>query len=145
MVLKYNEKVIEHFRNPRNAGVLEDATVSATEGSLACGDMMTLYLKVENDIIVDIRFESYGCAANIATASVLTELAKGKSIEEAEKITWDDVVEALGGLPTIKFHCSSLAVDTLKAAIKRYREMVEKGEIDEGGGEVRHTQKRAVQ
>lgn len=141
MVLKYNERVIEHFRNPKNAGVIEDATVNATEGSLACGDMMTIYLKIEDNIIKDIKFESYGCAANIATASVLTEMAKGKSVEEAEKITWDMVVDALGGLPFIKYHCSSLAVDTLKSALKKYKEMVERGELDVNG-ELRHTKKR---
>ena len=141
MVIKYNEKVIEHFRNPRNAGVLEGADVTATEGSLACGDMMTIYLMVEEGIIADVKFESYGCAANIATASIVTELAKGKTLDEAEKIKWNDVVEALGGLPQIKFHCSTLAVDTLHAAIKKYREMVAKGEIGERGGEMRHTEK----
>ncbi len=137
MVLKYNDKVIDHFQNPRNVGSMEDASVSATEGSVACGDMMTIYLKVDNDIIKDVKFESYGCAANIATASVVTELAKDKTLDEAKAITWNDVVEALEGLPKIKYHCSSLAVETLHAAVDKYKEMVEKGEI----GEMRHTEK----
>lgn len=141
MVLKYNDKVIDHFRNPRNVGSMEDASVSATEGSVACGDMMTIYLKVENEIIVDVKFESYGCAANIATASVVTELAKDKTLDEAKAITWNDVVEALEGLPKIKYHCSSLAVETLHAAVDKYKEMVKKGEIEEKGGEMRHTEK----
>ena len=123
MVIKYSQKVIEHFRNPRNAGEMPDPTVAATEGSLACGDMMTLYLKIEDGVIVDAKFESYGCAANIATASVLTEMIKGKTVEEAEKITWNDIVDALDGLPAIKYHCSTLSIDTLKSALKKYRDM----------------------
>ena len=120
MVYKYTNKVMEHFKNPRNIGALEGADAKATEGSLACGDMMTFYLKVKDGILEDVSFESYGCAANIATGSVLTELIKGKPLEEVKKVTWDDVVEALGGLPQIKFHCSHLAIDTLHAAIKEY-------------------------
>ena len=138
MVLKYTDKVLDHFRNPRNTGAMEDATVEATEGSLACGDMMTIYLKIVDDIIVDIRFESYGCAANIATGSVLTEMVKGKSIEEAKRITWNDVVEALGGLPQIKYHCSTLSIDTLHAAIAVYERRKEVGEDIE---EIRHTER----
>ena len=138
MVLKYTEKVLDHFRNPRNIGAMEDATVEATEGSLACGDMMTIYLKIVEDIIVDIRFESYGCAANIATGSVLTEMVKGKSIEEAKKITWNDIVETLGGLPQIKYHCSTLSIDTLHEAIAEYERKKKSGEDIE---EIRHTEK----
>ncbi|AEH50987.1 iron-sulfur cluster assembly scaffold protein [Pseudothermotoga thermarum] len=119
-MLKYTELVLDHFKNPRNMGRMEDADVTATEGSIACGDMMTVYLKIENDRIVDIKFESYGCAANIATASMMTEVVKGMTIEEAKKITWKDIVERLGGLPQIKYHCSNLAVDTLKKAIEEY-------------------------
>ena len=118
MVLKYNEKVIDHFRNPRNAGQMEGADASATEGSLACGDMMTMYIKLDGDRIADAKFESYGCAANIATGSILTELVIGKTVEEASALTWKDVVEEMGELPTIKHHCASLAVETLQKAIK---------------------------
>ncbi len=122
MVYRYTEKVIEHFRHPHNTGKIEDANAVATEGSLACGDMMTIYLKVKNDRIEDVKFESYGCAANIATASMVTEMVKDRTLEEAEKITWKDIVEELGGLPTVKNHCSNLAVETLHSAIKEYRE-----------------------
>ena len=99
---------------------METADAKATEGSLACGDMMTFYLKVEDGVITDISFESYGCAANIATGSVLSEMVKGMTLEEARQITWDVVVEKLGGLPQIKNHCSHLAIDTLHSAIKEY-------------------------
>lgn len=120
----YNDIVLEHFKNPRNTGRIEDADGKATEGSPACGDMVSLYLKVnpETKIITDIKFESYGCASNIATGSIITELAKGKTIEEAKKITWKEASEALGGLPKIKVHCSVLAVEVLKSAILNYEE-----------------------
>jgi len=117
MTMKYNEKVLEHFKNPRNAGEMQNPDASATEGSLACGDMMTIYIKLEGDVIADIMFQSYGCAANIATGSVLTEMVKGKTIEEARKVTWEDVVGALGDLPAIKYHCSNLAIETLQKAV----------------------------
>ncbi len=120
MVYKYTNTVIEHFRNPRNIGELKNADAKATEGSIACGDMMTIYLKVRNGRIEDISFESYGCAANIATGSMLTEIVKGKTLEEAKKVEWKDVVEALGGLPQIKYHCSHLAIETLRKAIAEY-------------------------
>lgn len=135
MVLKYTEKVLDHFRNPRNAGEMNDATTEATEGSLACGDMMTIYLKIENDTIVDAKFESYGCAANIATGSMLTEMIKGKSIEYAENLTWDDLVHALDDLPQIKYHCSTLSIETLHSALKKYRES------NDGTNEIHHTEK----
>ena len=122
MVYRYTEKVVEHFRNPHNTGKIEDADAVATEGSMACGDVMTIYIKEKDGVIEDIKFESYGCAANIATASMVTDIVKGKSLEEAEKLSWKDIVEELGGLPAIKYHCSNLAVDTLHSAIRTLRE-----------------------
>ena len=124
MPLPYSELVMEHFRNPRNVGRIEDADAKAMEGSPACGDMVAVYLKVdaETQRIDDISFESYGCASNIATGSIITELAKGKTIEEAKDISWKQASDALGGLPPIKTHCSVLAVDGLRAAIQNYEE-----------------------
>ncbi|NLE76800.1 MAG: DUF59 domain-containing protein, partial [Chloroflexi bacterium] len=112
------------FRNPRNVGRMDDADAKAVEGSPACGDMVAVYLKIdpESQRIEDIKFESYGCASNIATGSIITELAKGKTIEEAEQISWKNATEALGGLPALKTHCSVLAVDGLRAAIQNYKE-----------------------
>lgn len=126
MVYRYTKKVIEHFKNPKNTGKIEDADAVATEGSLACGDMMTIYIKEKDDVIEEVKFESYGCAANIATASMVTQIVKGKTLDEAEKITWKDIVDELGGLPTIKNHCSNLAVETLHSAIRVLREKKEK-------------------
>lgn len=124
MPFPYNDIVLEHFKNPRNIGQIEDADGKATEGSPACGDMVSLYLKVDpvTKVITDIKFESYGCASNIATGSIITELAKGKTIDEAKKITWKEASEALGGLPSIKVHCSVLAVEALRSAILNYEE-----------------------
>jgi len=124
MPLPYSEKVMEHFRNPHNVGRIEDADAKSIEGSPACGDMVAVYLKVDPESlrIVDIKFESYGCASNIATGSIITEMAKGKTLEEAKKISWKQASEALGGLPPIKTHCSILAVDGLRAAIENYEE-----------------------
>ncbi len=124
MPLPYSEIVMEHFRNPRNVGRIEDADAKAIEGSPACGDMVAVYLRVdpETQVITDIKFESYGCASNIATGSIITELAKGKTLEEAKKITWEEASKALGGLPPVKVHCSVLAVDGLRAAIQNYEE-----------------------
>ncbi len=116
----YSEKVLEHFRNPRNVGVIEDADGVGTVGNPVCGDLMTMYIKVENDRIVDIKFQTFGCGAAIATSSMATELAKGKTLEEALKITKQTVAEALGGLPPQKMHCSNLAADALKRAIADY-------------------------
>jgi NifU-like protein involved in Fe-S cluster formation/metal-sulfur cluster biosynthetic enzyme len=115
---------MEHFRNPRNVGRMEDPDAKSIEGSPACGDMVAVYLQVDEktQTITDIKFESYGCASNIATGSIITELAKGKTLEEAKKITWKQASEALGGLPPIKTHCSVLAVDGLQAAIQNYEE-----------------------
>lgn len=124
MALPYSEKVMEHFRNPRNVGRIEDADAKSVEGSPACGDMVAVYLKVDSETkrIQDIKFESYGCASNIATGSIITELAKGKTLDEAKAISWQQASEALGGLPPIKTHCSVLAVDGLRAAIQNYEE-----------------------
>ena len=124
MVFPYNETVLEHFRNPRNVGRMDNPDGKATEGSPACGDMVTVYLKVEPETkkITDIKFESYGCASNIATGSIITELAKGRTLEEAKKISWKEASEALGGLPPIKAHCSVLAVEGLRGAIQNYEE-----------------------
>jgi NifU-like protein involved in Fe-S cluster formation len=115
---------MEHFRKPRNVGRIEDADAKSVEGSPACGDMVAVYLKVdpEQERIEDIKFESYGCASNIATGSIITELAKGRTLSEAKEITWKEASEALGGLPPIKTHCSVLAVDGLRAAIENYEE-----------------------
>jgi nitrogen fixation NifU-like protein len=121
MPLPYNPKVLELFKNPKNLGKMEDATVIAVAGNPLCGDMITFYLKINNqEIIEKASFESYGCAANIATSSIVTEMIKGISLEDAWKITWKSVAEAVGGLPSIKFHCGVLAVGALKRAIKKY-------------------------
>ena len=124
MPLPYSDIVMEHFRNPRNVGRIENPDAHATEGSPACGDMVSVYLKVDEQThrIEDIKFESYGCASNIATGSIITELAKGKTLDEAKKITWQEASQALGGLPAIKAHCSVLAVDGLRSAIQNYEE-----------------------
>lgn len=124
MKFPYNEKVLEHFRNPKNVGKMENPDGKAIEGSPACGDMVAVYIKVnpETKVIEDIKFESYGCASNIATGSIITELAKGKTIEEAKKITWKQAAEELGGLPPVKVHCSVLAVEGLREAIRDYEE-----------------------
>jgi nitrogen fixation protein NifU and related proteins len=124
MKFPYNEKVLEHFKNPRNVGVIDDPDGKSTEGSPACGDMVSVYIKVDEDKkkIKDVKFQSYGCASNIATGSIITELAKGKTLEEAKNISWKQASDALGGLPKIKTHCSVLAVDGLRAAIQNYEE-----------------------
>jgi len=124
MKFPYNEKVLEHFRHPRNVGKIEDADGKAMEGSPACGDMVSVQIKVNEKTkrIQDIKFESYGCASNIATGSIITELAKGKTLEEAKKISWKQASDELGGLPAIKAHCSVLAVEGLRSAIRNYEE-----------------------
>jgi nitrogen fixation NifU-like protein len=121
MPLPYNPKVLELFKNPKNLGKMDGATVVAIAGNPLCGDMITFYLKInDKDMIEKASFESYGCAANIATSSIVTEMVKGKSLEEAWKITWKSVAEAVGGLPSVKFHCGILAVGALKRAIRKY-------------------------
>lgn len=120
--LPYSPKVIELFRNPKNLGRLEDANAQAVAGSLACGDMIAVYLKIndEKQVIEKATFESYGCAANIAAASTMTEMVKGKALREAWKITWRKISDELGGLPSVKFHCGILAVGALRRAIRAY-------------------------
>jgi len=118
----YNEKVIDYFMHPRNAGKLEDANAIGEVGNPTCGDVMKIYLKIndDNEVIEDIKFETFGCAAAIATSSMVTEMVKGKTISDAMKITNKDVAEALGGLPEIKLHCSLLAQQGLEAAVADY-------------------------
>ncbi len=118
----YTEKVMEHFRNPHNMGEIEDADGVGTVGNPVCGDMMTIYIKVKDNRIADIRFKTFGCGAAIATSSMITELARGKTLEEAMKITRANVADSLGGLPPVKMHCSNLAADGLHAAIENYIE-----------------------
>jgi len=120
--LPYNPKVLDLFRNPKNLGKMEDATVTAVAGNPACGDMITFYLKInEHEVIERATFESYGCAANIATSSIVTEMVRGLSLKSAwEDITWKRVTEEVGGLPSIKFHCGVLAVGALRRAIRKY-------------------------
>jgi nitrogen fixation NifU-like protein len=120
--MMYSEKVLDHFRNPRNVGEIEDADGVGTVGNPVCGDMMSIYIKVEDDRIADVKFRTFGCGAAIATTSMTTELAKGKTLEEAMEITRQDVADELGGLPPVKMHCSNLAADALHEAIKDYKE-----------------------
>lgn len=116
----YNEKVIEVFRNPKNVGEIENADGVGTVGNASCGDIMQISLKIENDIIVDAKFKTFGCTAAIATSSTATEMVKGLTIEEALKVTNKKVVETLGGLPAQKLHCSVLAEEAIKKAIEDY-------------------------
>lgn len=116
----YSEKVMDHFTNPRNCGEIPDASGIGNVGNVICGDVMRMYIKVENDIIVDVKFKTMGCGAAIATSSMVTEMVKGKTVEEALKISNRAVAEALGGLPPQKLHCSVLAEQALTAAIKDY-------------------------
>ncbi|HOJ70549.1 MAG TPA: Fe-S cluster assembly scaffold protein NifU [Syntrophorhabdaceae bacterium] len=117
----YNETVMDHFMNPRNMGEIENPDAVAEVGNNVCGDTMKIYLKIEDNRIVDVKFKTFGCGAAIASSSMTTELVKGKTIEEALKITNQQVSEALGGLPPAKQHCSVLAEDALRAAIEEYR------------------------
>lgn len=116
----YSEKVMEHFKNPRNVGEMENPDGVGRVGDPICGDVMELYIKVKDGIIVDAKFKTFGCAAAIATSSMVTDMVKGKSVEEALKISNKAVVKALNGLPPAKVHCSVLAEDALKAAIENY-------------------------
>jgi nitrogen fixation NifU-like protein len=122
----YTDKVMDHFKNPRNMGEIPNADGIGTVGNPVCGDLMTMYIKVKDDYIDDIKFKTYGCGAAIATSSMTTELAKGKKLEEAMKITRASVADSLGGLPKVKMHCSNLASDALHAAIEDYREKIKK-------------------
>lgn len=118
----YSDKVMDHFKSPRNVGEMEDADAIGEVGNPVCGDMMYIYIKVQDDKIKDISFQTFGCGAAIATSSMITEMAKDKTLDEAMKITRQDVADALGGLPQQKLHCSNLAADALHEAIKNYRE-----------------------
>jgi len=117
----YSDKVMDHFMHPRNMGEIEDADGVGNVGNPVCGDVMRLYIKVENDRIVDAKFKTFGCGAAIATSSIATELIKGKSVDEATKLTNEAVAEALDGLPPAKMHCSVLAQDAVEAAVKDYK------------------------
>ena len=130
-MIPYGETVIDHFMNPRNVGVIEDADGMGQEGNPTCGDMMELFIKVSHvngvERISDIKFRTFGCGAAIASSSIATEMVKGKTLEEAERLTDGEIVEALGGLPPLKVHCSLLATGALKKAIEDYRQRHGKG------------------
>ena len=117
----YTEKVMDHFENPRNVGEIENADGVGTVGNAVCGDIMKIYIKVEDDKIVEAKFKTFGCGAAIATSSIATEMVVGKTIDEALAITREQVADALGGLPPVKMHCSNLAADALHAAIKEFQ------------------------
>lgn len=116
----YSEKVMDHFSNPRNVGEIPDANGVGTVGNAKCGDIMKMYLKVESGVIVDVKFKTFGCGAAIATSSMATEMVKGKTLEEALKLTNQAVAEALDGLPPVKMHCSLLAEEAIHAAVEDY-------------------------
>ena len=118
----YSEKVMDHFMHPRNVGEIEDADGIGEEGNPVCGDMMTFYIKVKDNILEDVKFQTFGCVAAIAVSSIVSEMAKGKKLEEALQITRQSVAEALGGLPPNKLHCSNLGADALALAIKDYQD-----------------------
>ncbi len=119
--IAYSKKVLDHFMNPRNVGVIDDADGHGKVGNPVCGDLMEMYIKVKDDIITDIKFKTFGCGSAIATSSMVTEMARGKHIDEAMKLTRNDVATELDGLPPVKMHCSNLAADALHAAIKDYK------------------------
>lgn len=118
----YSDKVMDHFLNPRNVGEIPDASGVGSVGNPICGDIMKMFIKVENGVITDAKFKTYGCGAAIATSSMVTEMVKGKSVDEALKISNRAVADALGGLPAVKLHCSVLAEEALKSAIEDYRQ-----------------------
>lgn len=122
----YSERVMDHFKNPRNVGEITDASGIGNVGNPICGDVMRMYIKVENEIIVDAKFKTFGCGAAISTSSIVTEMVKGKTISEALKISNKAVAEALGGLPPIKMHCSVLAEQALRAALADYYKKIGK-------------------
>ena len=122
----YSEKVMDHFRNPRNVGVIEDANGIGEVGNAKCGDIMKMYLKIEDDIIKDVKFETFGCGSAIASSSMATELIKGQPVSEAMKLTNAAVAEALDGLPDYKMHCSVLAEEAIKSALDDYHSRQEK-------------------
>ncbi len=126
--MEYTEQVMDHFMNPRNMGEMENADGVGTVGNAKCGDIMRIYIKVENDVITDVKFKTFGCGAAIATSSKATELVKGKTLDEALAITNKQVMESLGGLPPVKVHCSVLAEEALHAAIQDYKDRLANGE-----------------
>jgi len=121
----YSEKVMDHFMNPRNVGEIEDADGVGQVGNPKCGDIMKMYLKIEDGIIVDAKFKTFGCAAAVATSSIATELIKGKTVDEALKLTNKVVAESLDGLPPVKMHCSNLAEEAVRAAIENYKKRLQ--------------------
>ena len=123
----YSEKVMDHFLHPRNVGVIEDANAVGEVGNAKCGDIMKMYLKIEDDIIQDVKFETFGCGSAIASSSIATEMIKGKPVSEAMKLTNQAVTEALDGLPAHKLHCSVLAEEAIQSALEDYRNRQEKG------------------
>lgn len=125
----YNEKVIEHFKNPRNVGEIADADGVGEVGNPVCGDMMTFYIKVEDDKLIDVKYKTFGCVAAIAVSSMISEMAIGKTIDEVLEISNKMVAEALGGLPPNKYHCSNLGADALKAAIEDYKKKRGSGKV----------------
>ena len=128
----YTDKVMDHFVNPRNVGEIDDASGVGQVGNAKCGDIMKIFIKVdENDVITDVKFKTFGCGAAIASSSMATELVKGKTVDEALQITNKMVIEALGGLPPVKLHCSVLAEEALHAAIQDYKDKLERGESPE--------------
>ncbi|MBU3935156.1 iron-sulfur cluster assembly scaffold protein [Patescibacteria group bacterium] len=118
--MNYSKKVMRHFRKPHNVGKIKDASGVGEVGNLVCGDMMKLYIKVKDEVLTDVKFETYGCAAAIATSSVITDLVKGKKIAKVLKMSNKDIIEELGGLPPIKIHCSLLSVEALMEALWNY-------------------------
>ena len=138
--MEYTEQVMDHFMNPRNMGEMENPDGVGTVGNAKCGDIMRIYIKVEDNVITDVKFKTFGCGAAIATSSKATELVKGKTIDEALTITNKMVMDALGGLPPVKVHCSVLAEEALHAAIQDYKDRLEKGEkpVSEEDEEVRY-------
>ena len=138
--MEYTEQVMDHFMNPRNMGEMENPDGVGTVGNAKCGDIMRIYIKVEDNVITDVKFKTFGCGAAIATSSKATELVKGKTLDEALQITNKMVMESLGGLPPVKVHCSVLAEEALHAAIQDYKDRLEKGEkpVSEEDEEVRY-------
>lgn len=127
---EYSDKVKDHYKNPRNTGVIKNPSGEGTVGNPVCGDIMTIYINVDdNEVLTDVKFSTFGCGAAIATSSMITEMAVGMTVDEAYKITRNDVAEELDGLPPIKLHCSNLAADALQAAIENYRDKKANGEI----------------
>ena len=126
--MEYTEQVMDHFMNPRNMGEMEDPSGVGTVGNAKCGDIMRIYIKVEDNVITDVKFKTFGCGAAIATSSKATELVKGKTLDEALQITNKMVMDALGGLPPVKVHCSVLAEEALHAAIQDYKDRLARGE-----------------